>query len=79
MSIIFLFVNSNKNNFIYFLLKNGKEEQINFASELLIRASCSRLGLFVTKNKGQSKCNKWEGKSLKERGIAWLTDMYFQL
>ena len=28
---------------IYFLLTNGKGEQMNFLSELFIRASCSRL------------------------------------
>ena len=32
---------------VYFLLTNGKEEQMNFVSELFIRASCSRFRTFV--------------------------------
>ena len=58
MSIIFEFVNSNENNLIYFVLTNGKEEQMNFVLELFIRASCSRLRMFVTKSKGQSKIRR---------------------
>ena len=45
--IIFLFVNSNENNLIYLLLADGKEEQMNFVSELFTRASCSHLRSFV--------------------------------
>ena len=54
MSIVFLFVNSIENNLIYFLLTNGKEEQMNFVSEWFIRASCTRLRSFVTKSEDQS-------------------------
>ena len=45
--IIFLFVNSNENNLIYLLLADGKEEQMNFVSELFTWASCSHLRSFV--------------------------------
>ena len=58
--IIFQFVNSNENNLIYFPLTNGKEEQINFVSELLIRASCSRLRSFVHHVVGDVKLDAQE-------------------
>ena len=47
LMIIFFFLNLNEDNLIYFLLTNGKEEQMTFESELFIRASCSRLRSFV--------------------------------
>ena len=58
--IIFQFVNSNENNLIYFPLTNEKEEQINFVSELFIRASCSRLRSFVHHVVGDVKLDAQE-------------------
>ena len=46
---------SNENNIIYFLFTNGKEEQMNFMSELFIPTSCSRLMSFVHHVVGDAK------------------------
>ena len=43
-----------------FLLDNGKEEQLNFMSELFIRASCSCLRLSVHHTVGDIKLDGQE-------------------
>ena len=45
----------NENNLIRFLWANGKEEQMNFVSELFIQASCSRLRSLKVRAKAMLK------------------------
>ena len=73
IDIIFSFVNSNENKFIYSWQEGGKTN--GFLLEFLL-ASSSRLSLFVTKSKGQ---NSSEEKKFREWEQNDLANLYFEL